>query len=81
MLPLRLAASASSTMPSTSACTPASRAVSSNFQVPCITATGRLSGFRSSRATIRRASAARMPPTSTPATVTPDAIRSSRELS
>src|SRR5215207_5202623 len=81
MLPSRLAASASSTMPPTSAFTPASWAESVKRVFPRRTVIGFSSGSWSSRRTTRRASPVVMPPTSTPATVTPSAIRSSRELS
>ena len=81
MLPSRLAFSASSTMPPTSAFTPASAAESVKRMLPRLTATGFSSGSWSSRWITRRASVVVMPPTSMPATVTPFAITSSRELS
>ena len=68
-------------MPVTSAVTPASWAESLKRCVPRNTAIGRSSGFWSSRLTSLRASSVFMPPTSTPAMVTPSAITSSRELS
>ena len=68
-------------MPPTSAFTPASWAESVKRCSPRRTAIGRSSGFWSSWRTTLRASALVMPPTSTPAMVTPSAIRSSRELS
>ena len=81
MLPSRLAWIASSTIPPTSAFTPASSADIVKRDFPRTTETGRSSGSCSSRRTRARASSVDMPPTSTPATVTPSAIRSSRELS
>src|ERR687890_378235 len=81
MLPSRLAWSASSTIPPTSAFTPASSAESEKRDLPRTTEIGCSSGSWSSRRTMARASALVMPPTSTPAIVTPSAIRFSRELS
>ena len=82
IVPPRLAARASSTMPPTSAFTPASWAESVKRVWPRRTVIGCSSGFWSSRCDrLRWASAVVMPPTSTPATVTPLAIVSSRELS
>src|SRR5215210_6315702 len=81
IVPSRLAWSASSTIPPMSALTPASCAESLKRVLPRLTVIGCSSGFWSSRWTTRVASAVRMPPTSTPAIVTPLAIRSSRDES
>src|SRR5215216_3521653 len=81
IVPLRLASSASSTIPPMSALTPASSAESVKRVLPRLTVIGCSSGFWSSRRTTRVASAVRMPPTSTPAIATPWAIRSSRDES
>src|SRR4051812_8855209 len=68
-------------MPPMSALTPASSADSLKRVSPRLTVIGCSSGFWSSRCTTRVASAVRMPPTSTPAILTPLAIRSSRDES
>src|SRR4051794_31681854 len=68
-------------MPPMSALTPASSADSLKRVSPRLTVIGCSSGFWSSRCTTRVASEVRMPPTSTPAILTPLAIRSSRDES
>ena len=81
MLPDRLAVTASSTIPPTSARTSASLAESVKSFLPWVTAMGRSSGLAISRSSAVRACAAVMPPTSMAPTVTPLAISSSLEES
>src|SRR5438128_587614 len=77
----RLTFTARATMLATSIVTPASRTPSDQLREPARTVTGRSRRAISTRCSFSRAAASCRPPTGTPPTLTPCAIRSRREWS